>query len=237
LAATPPGQYSTGELEHPTTNIQCPDARRKGQGRKSGGSRRESAQIDSPNLIVDSGKPAVSIRHDQADQGQKLKTGSQERREENEECMKKSEERRKTMTFEDLEGWQPARQLSEVGGGSRRTPQIKAGQPPLSSLRSALFRMNCRQPPHTALFAPDALRSAWPKHDRGLHGPRWELHVHVRTRSVISAFDLSKSAQIDSLKSILRQFAINRPKISISGLTFAATVVEEAGGGFCNRPG
>src|ERR1035437_1305068 len=44
--------------------------------------------------------------------------------------------------IEDLEGWQPARQLSEVGGGSHRTPQIKAGQPPLSSLRSALFRMN-----------------------------------------------------------------------------------------------
>jgi hypothetical protein len=78
--------------------------------------------------------------------------------------------------IEDLEGRQPARQLSEVGGGSRRTPQIKAGQPPLSSLRSALFRMNCRQPPHTVLFAPDALRSAWPKHDRGLHGPRWGLH-------------------------------------------------------------
>jgi hypothetical protein len=77
------------------------------------------------------------------------------------------------MTFEDLEGWQPARQLSEVGGESRRTPQIKAGQPPLSSLRSALFRMNCRQPPHTVLFASDALRSAWPKHDRGLHGPGW----------------------------------------------------------------
>jgi hypothetical protein len=33
--------------------------------------------------------------------------------------------------------------------------------------------MNCRQPPHTVLFAPDALRSAWPKHDRGLHGPGW----------------------------------------------------------------
>ena len=47
-----------GNIQHPTTNIQCPDATRKGQGRKSGGSRRESAQIDSPNLIVDSGKPA-----------------------------------------------------------------------------------------------------------------------------------------------------------------------------------
>jgi hypothetical protein len=83
------------------------------------------------------------------------------------------------MTFEDLEGWQPARQLSEVGGESRRTPQkgdgnrATRGQPPLSSLRSAPFRMNYRQPPHTVLFAPDALRSAWPKHGRGLHGPGW----------------------------------------------------------------
>jgi hypothetical protein len=37
-------------------------------------------------------------------------------------------------------------------------------------------RMNCRQPPHTVLFAPGVLRSAWPKHDRGLHGPRQGLH-------------------------------------------------------------
>ena len=114
-------QYSTGELQQRTSNARTPDAKDKGGNQVAADVSR--LKIDSPNLIVDSGKPAVSIRHDQADQGQKLKTGSQERREENEEGMKKSEERRKTMTFEDLEGWQPARQLSEVGGESRRTPQ------------------------------------------------------------------------------------------------------------------
>jgi hypothetical protein len=36
--------------------------------------------------------------------------------------------------------------------------------------------MNCRQPPHTVLFAPGVLRSAQPKHGRGLHGPRRGLH-------------------------------------------------------------
>jgi hypothetical protein len=33
-----------------------------------------------------------------------------------------------------------------------------------------------RQTPHTVLFAPGALRSAQPKHGRGLHGPRQGLH-------------------------------------------------------------
>jgi hypothetical protein len=80
------------------------------------------------------------------------------------------------MTFEDLEGWQQTRQLSEVGGGNRRTPQngdgnratrgrshplhgipqIKAGQPPLSPLRSALYRMNCRMNPLSSLLSASA---------------------------------------------------------------------------------
>lgn len=80
------------------------------------------------------------------------------------------------MTFEDLEGWQQARQLSEVGGGNRRSPQngdgnratrgrshplhgipqIKAGQPPLSPLRSALYRMNCRMNPLSSLLSASA---------------------------------------------------------------------------------